>query len=57
MNVGLRPSTIGFVSSTRAQHGTKSVLATWGGGTGGNLAVANVAGLTIGQTHTLSLYV
>ena len=55
-NAGFSSSTI-TVSSTRAQHGTKSVLATWGGGTGGNLAVANVAGLTIGQTYTLSLYV
>lgn len=45
------------VSSVRAQHGTKSVLATWGAGTGGNLCGANFTGLTIGQTYTLSLYV
>ena len=45
------------VSGVRAQHGTKSVLATWGAGTGGNLCGANFTGLTIGQTYTLSLYV
>ena len=55
-NAGFSSSTI-TVSSTRAQHGTKSVLATWGGGTGGNLAVANVAGLTIGRLHAQPLRV
>lgn len=44
------------VSAVRAQHGTNSVLCTWGNGTGGNLCGANFGGLTIGQTYTLSLY-
>lgn len=45
------------ISSVRAQHGTKSVLASWGNGAGGNVAGANFGGLTIGQTYTLTAYV
>lgn len=44
------------VSGVRAQHGTKSLLCTWGNGASGNLATTYVTGLTIGQTYTFSLY-
>lgn len=54
-NQAFSSSTI-TVSAVRAQHGTNSLLCSWGNGTGGNLCAVNIGGLTIGQTYTFSLY-
>lgn len=50
-------SSVLSVSAVRAFHGTKSVLCTWGNGTGSNLAACMLSGLTPGQTYTASMYV